>query len=825
MKVHEEIQIGGQTLSLATGDVAKQADGAVTVRYGDTVVLVTGCARRDAKDGMAFLPLTVDYREYTFAAGKIPGGFFRREGRLSEAEILVCRLIDRALRPLFPEGYFQETQVIASVLSYDLENEPDIVSIIGASAALYLSEIPYNTPLGAVRIGRIDGELVVNPGLEERDKSDLDLVAVSSEEAIVMVEAGAKEVSEDVVLEALELAKREALPIIEMQKRMAAALGKQKWPVEPPVLDEKVKNEVVEKASGAILETLRIPGKIERNLRFDALKTEIVESYPEESEEREHAAAAFSELKQRLFRGGLFGEKKRFDGRALNEVRPVSCGVQFLPRTHGSALFTRGETQALVTSTLGARSDAQIMDELEGEWKRRFMLHYNFPPFSVGEVKFLRGASRREIGHGALAHRALEPMLPSEEDFPYTIRLVSDILESNGSSSMASVCGGSLALFDCGVPVKAAVAGVAMGLLKEGDDFVVLTDIAGEEDHYGDMDFKVAGTREGINALQMDIKITGVTMDILRRAMEQARQARLHILGVMEETIAAPREELSPFAPRIVTLKIDPSKIRDVIGKGGAVIRSIVDESGADVDVEDDGTILIYSPNADALARAQQMIEEIVEEPELDKTYLGKVVSITDFGAFVQILPSVQGLLHVSEIAHYRVNQVSDELSIGDEVPVKVIEIDKVNGKVRLSRKALLPRDGSEGGGGGGGTDRGGRSDRGDRGDRNRGGRGRPPRGGRPRGRSRGPQQGGESSGGFQPQGDNRTSDGPRRRGGRDGRGSTPGGNRTQPGGPSANGNRRDTGNDPNQGFRFPGNLGPDPYDPGGQRGGGRRRW
>jgi polyribonucleotide nucleotidyltransferase len=810
MKLHEEILVGGRSLSLATGNVAKQANGSVVVRYGDTVVLVTSCAAREKLEGADFLPLTVDYREYTFAAGKIPGGFFRREGRPSEAEILAARLIDRALRPLFPEGFASDTQVIASVLSYDMENEPDVASIIGASAALVLSEIPYAVPLGALRIGYIDGALVVNPSREAMERSGLDLIAVASEDAIVMVEAGAKEVSEELIIEALELARREAKPIIEMVKRMAEVLGKEKWPVEKELMPEEIVNKTAEQMSGPITEVLTVADKQMRARRFDDLKAKYLEQFPEDSQERELAGKAFSELKQKIFREGVFANKRRFDGRGLEEVRQVRCELQFLPRTHGSSLFTRGETQALVTATLGARSDAQIMDELEGEWKRRFMLHYNFPPFSVGEVKFMRGASRREIGHGALAHRALDPVLPSEEEFPYTIRLVSDILESNGSSSMATVCGGSLALFDCGVPVRAAVAGVAMGLLKSDNEVVVLTDIAGEEDHYGDMDFKVAGTRQGVTALQMDIKITGVTTEILRNALEQAKRARFNILDIMDATIDKPRPELSPYAPRIVTLKVDPMKIRDIIGKGGAMIRSIVDESGAEIDVEDDGTVLIYSPNYDSLEKAKQMIESIVEEPELNKIYLGKVVSITDFGAFVQILPSVQGLLHVSEIANYRVNQVSDELSIGDEVPVKVIEIDKVNGKVRLSRKAVLKeKEGGKGGDRGG--DQGGRG--GDQGSRRSGPRtgSRPPRqDNRDRDRSK------DHSGSDY----NRTGSAGRRRGGREGRGVPQGGNRN----PKPNGNRWDGNSDSNHGFRFPGNLGPDPRDPGGL-GGPKKRW
>ncbi len=810
MEIREEIEIGGKTLSLSTGDIARQADGAVTVRFGDTVILVTACAQREPREGMHFLPLTVDYREYTFSAGKIPGGFFRREGRPSESEVLICRLTDRSLRPMFPEGYFHETQVIASVLSYDIVNPPDILGIVGGAAALYLSEIPFATPLAAVRVGMVDGDFVVNPTNEEIERSTLDLVATCSEEAVIMVEAGGREVGEELIVEALDLAWRECLPIIEMQKRMAVALGIEKWKIEPERIPAEIVKEVQSKVGDELVAALSTPVKKKKSLRLDELKKSLLEQYPEDSAELAFAARAFDEIKLKVFRDGMFRGKRRFDGRAFDEVRQVSCDVQFLPRTHGSALFTRGETQSLVTTTLGARSDAQIMDELEGEWKRRFLLHYNFPPYSVGEVKFLRGASRREIGHGALAHRALEPVMPSEDEFPYTLRLVSDILESNGSSSMATVCGGSLALFDGGVPVRAAVAGVAMGLLKEGDEVVVLTDIAGEEDHYGDMDFKVAGTREGITALQMDIKIAGVTTEILSRALEQAKRGRLHILDIMDETISEPRAELSPYAPRIVTIKIDVDKIRDIIGPGGKVIRAIVEETKAEIDVEDDGTVLIYSPNAESLEAARRRIEEIVEEPELNKKYLGKVVSIVDFGAFVQILPTVQGLLHISEIAHHRINQVSDELKVGEEVLVKVIEIDKASGKVRLSRRAVLEE--KEGG------------------DKSRppaGGRSGPPRGSRsgpPRGGRSGPprgQRGGPSGAGGGGRSDSPDATRYRSRRGPQHGGDPVGGGRRPDGGRGGN----HTGNDPNTGFRYPGNLGPDPRDPGGKGGGsGRRR-
>ena len=844
MKFQEKIELGGKSISLTTGQIAKQADGAVVFQIGETMLLVTACAQRESRGDGSFLPLTVDYRENAFAAGKIPGGFFKREGKPSENEVLTCRLTDRSLRPLFPEGYFNETQVIGSVISHDLVNLPDVHTITAASAALTISDVPYHTPLGAVRIGYIDGEFVINPTVEEIEVSELNLVVASSEEAVLMVEAGAKELDEEKMLEALKLAFESAQPLIQMQKELAAKCGKEKWEVEVAAIPEEIVKTVEEKFSAGIKETLSIADKQERNVRFDELKAALEEVYDPEEQEEElgFAKKAFGEIKKASFRKGVFENGKRFDGRAFDQIRDITCEVDFLPRAHGSAVFTRGETQALVTTTLGAKSDAQIMDELGGEWKRKFMLHYNFPPYSVGEVRFMRGPGRREIGHGALATRALEQVLPSEDEFPYTIRIVSDITESNGSSSQATICGGSLAMMAAGVPTKDAVAGIAMGLMKEDENFAILSDIAGEEDHYGDMDFKVAGTSKGITALQMDIKITGVTQEILRQALAQAKAGREHILGLMNECINEARGELSPFAPRIVSLKIDTDKIRDIIGKGGVMIRKIIEESGAEIDVEDDGTVLIYSPNGPSLEKAKAMIDEIVEEPEVGKEYLGKVVSIQDFGAFVQILPSTQGLLHISEIAHYRVNSVTDELNVGDDVKVKVLEIDQRSGKVRLSRKALLSKgdgsgdDGPSGGGGSSSGGGGGRSQGG--GNYNRGG-GRPQGGSNRRSQNNRRPQGGQRSGGRnQSSSQNKSRNDQMKRGNSQGNyessgdyhsrshyegpmGYQPGqkgGNNPQ-GGTPRGGNRQGThrgGYNPNDGFRFPGDLGPDPYGRGG---------
>src|SRR5262245_11023524 len=683
------VEFGGRTYTIGTGRIAKQADGAVTVRYGDTVVLVTSTADRKEKPGIDFLPLTVDYRENTYAAGKIPGGFFKREGRPNEKETLTSRLIDRPIRPLFPKGWSCETQVIALVLSADLANDPDIMAVTGASTALHLSDIPFTTPVAAVRVGLVNGEFLVNPTYQQLDESRLDLVVVGSATEVVMVEAGASEVSEQEVLEAIWFGQNHCRALVALQEEMRTAVGKPKRSPKPKVLDETLYREIEGGFSDRLYAALRIPVKIESYKAVGGLQEEVVKTIPEDqAERRAMAASIFHDLHKKIARRELLQNRRRFDDRAADQVRPVRADVGVLPRTHGSALFTRGETQALVTCTLGTSEDAQTLDWLEGESEKRFMLHYNFPPFSVGEVKFLRGPGRREIGHGALAERALLPLMPQEEQFPYTIRLVSDILESNGSSSMASICGGSLSLMDAGVPLRAAVAGAAMGLVKEGDTYLILTDIAGVEDHYGDMDFKVAGTREGITALQMDIKIQGISKSIMSEALQQALRARLHILDIMTGTLAQPRENISSFAPRIFTIRINKDKIREVIGPGGKMIRSIVERTGCKIDVEDDGRIHIASVDEASAQKAIDIIKEITAEAEPGKTYLGKVTRIANFGAFVEILPGLEGLMHISEVAEHRVREVTDEIREGEEILVEVLEVD--GDRIRLSRKAVL---------------------------------------------------------------------------------------------------------------------------------------
>ena len=744
MILRREITLGEGTLHLETGRMARQADGACVVRYGDTVVLATAVM---AREGLPrdFLPLTVDYREYTSAAGRIPGGFFKREGRPTEKEITTSRLIDRPLRPLFPEGYFNETQIVSFVLSADGDNDPDTLAINAASAALTLSSIPFYNPIGAVRVGLIDGELVVNPTNSQRDVSDLDLVVAGTREAVVMVEAGANQLSEQVLLDAIFKAHEEIKRIIATQIEMfqALRLSKPEW-VAPEAYSQAVYDEVKAGLYAPLKQALMTQGKHERRAAAKTAVEPFLSAIPEEDEARRVAAKkAIKDLEEEILRDTVLGERTRFDRRALDEIRPITIEVGVLPRPHGSALFTRGETQALVSATLGTGRDAQIIEEYEGESKQRFLLHYNFPPFSVGEVKFLRGPGRREIGHGALARRALVPLLPVEDEFAYTVRVVSDILESNGSSSMASVCGGSLALFDAGVPLRAAVAGVAMGLIKRGDQFAVLSDIAGAEDHLGDMDFKVAGTREGITALQMDIKITGVTREIMGSALEQAHHGRMHILGKMEEALPRPRTELSRFAPRLHVVEIPVDKIRDVIGPGGKTIRSIVEETGCEIEVEPDGKVKIFAPHGAAADRAKEIIERLTEVPEVGKVYTGTVRRIEPFGAFVEILPGLDGLLHVSELAPYRVGEVRDILSEGDEVTVKVLDYDESTGRVRLSRKAVIMEAPDydpakyEGMGEPVGARTGGEGDRGDRGGRDRGSRGGD-RGGRGGGGGRG---------------------------------------------------------------------------------------
>ncbi|HEU0005300.1 MAG TPA: polyribonucleotide nucleotidyltransferase [Terriglobia bacterium] len=683
--------IGSRELSIETGKLAKQAHGSVQVRYGDTVVLVSACSNNKPRENASFFPLTVDYRENYYAAGRIPGGFFKREGKPSEKEVLTSRLIDRPIRPLFPAGFVCETQVIALVLSADGENDPDTLSITGASAALTLSNIPFHTPIAGVRVGLVDDKLVVNPSNADLKKSRLNLIIAGSEDAIVMVEAGAQEVSEKAMVEALSLGHAEIKKLVALQKELAAQLNIQKREFVTPTPDQKLAGEIAAKISADLRDALdtKKHEKIESYELVDALKEKLVSSYPEEAANiRSDAEGIFDALKEKIFREDILDKRRRPDGRAFDQVRPISCEVGLLPRTHGSALFQRGETQALVATTLGTADDAQRIDIMEGESSKRFLLHYNFPPFSVGEVGFMRGPGRREVGHGALAERAIQPIIPAEDKFPYTIRVVSDILESNGSSSMASVCGGVLSLMDAGVPIKSPVAGVAMGLVKEGDKYAILTDIAGAEDHYGDMDFKVAGTREGITALQMDIKIGGLTMGIMTEALDQALRGRLFILDKMLEAIPAARTNTSRYAPRIHTLKISTDKIRDVIGPGGKVIRSIIEQTGVKIDVSDDGKVNVASADEASANKAIQMIKDITAEAEMGKIYLGKVVRLADFGAFVEIFPGTDGLLHISEVAEHRIRDVRDELKEGDQLLVKVIGID--GQKVKLSRKAVL---------------------------------------------------------------------------------------------------------------------------------------
>ncbi|PYQ14266.1 MAG: polyribonucleotide nucleotidyltransferase [Acidobacteria bacterium] len=689
MSVRKEVSIGDHSISLEVGRVARQADGAVLIRQGDTVVLVTATADRKEREGLDFLPLTVDYRENTYAAGKIPGGFFKREGRPNEKETLTSRMIDRPIRPLFPKGWRCETQVVALVLSADLENDPDILAVTGASAALTLSDIPFESSAAAVRVGLNDQGFIINPTTSQLESSRLDLVVVGTETEVVMVEAGATEVSEQEMVDAILFGQSHIVKLVALQNDLRRELGNTKRTASPVEIPTAIRDEVESRIAEPLWQAMKIRTKILSYRRIAELQKDLLESYPEEpAETRAFAKAAFQEVHKKLARAEILDKGSRFDDRAFEQVRPITCEVGFLPRTHGSALFTRGETQALVTTTLGTSEDAQTLDWLEGESERRFMLHYNFPPFSVGEVKFLRGPGRREIGHGALAERALRPMIPSDEQFPYTIRLVSDILESNGSSSMASICGGSLSLMDAGVPMKSAVAGIAMGLVKEGDPYVILSDIAGSEDHYGDMDFKVAGTRKGITALQMDIKVKGLSRKILQEALAQAHRGRMHILDIMEATLAQPRADISTYAPRIFSIRVPKDKIREVIGPGGKMIRSIIERTGCKIDVDDDGKVDIASIDEASALKAMEIIKEITAEAEVGKTYLGKVVRVVAFGAFVEILPGIEGLLHISEIAEHRVKEVTDEIQEGEEILVKVIDVD--GDRIRLSRKAVL---------------------------------------------------------------------------------------------------------------------------------------
>jgi len=690
MQQRIEVDFHGRTLTVETGRMAKQAGGSALIQYGESVVLVTATALRAAREGIDFFPLTCDYVEKTFAAGKIPGGFFKREGRQGEKEILTCRLIDRPIRPLFPKGFNCETQVIATVLSHDKENDPDMIAILGASTALTLSDIPFNGPIAAVRIGRVGGQFVINPTTTQLEESDLNLIVAGSRDAIVMVEGGCRGVPEAEVLDALYAAHAALQPLIDLQEKLQKVAGKPKRTVTPPAVDAVLESSVRDAALPKLREALAKTAKQERYAALDAASEATVSALAGDDPVRaKQVSTLVDKAKKHVFRDAIVKDGRRIDGRGLKDVRPIACEVGLLPRTHGSALFTRGETQALVVATLGTSSDEQRVDALIGEHYKKFMLHYNFPPFSTGEVKFLRGPGRREIGHGALAERAIAAMLPDEGAFPYTIRIVSEVLESNGSSSMATVCGASLALMDAGVPTKAPVAGVAMGLIREGNEVRVLSDILGDEDHLGDMDFKVAGTKAGVTALQMDIKIGGVTREVMSQALEQAREARLHILGVMTQTLEQPREDLSMHAPRIVTIKINPDRIRDLIGPGGKTIRGIVDETGAKIDVEDDGTVLVASADGAALQRALERIRGLTAEAEVGKIYRGTVRRVVDFGAFVEIMPGTDGLVHISQLAPERVRQVTDVVREGDVIDVKVLEIDK-SGKIRLSRKEAL---------------------------------------------------------------------------------------------------------------------------------------
>jgi polyribonucleotide nucleotidyltransferase len=698
---------GGKQLSFETGKLAKQAHGAAVVRMGDNVVLATAVANADPREGIDFFPLTVDYREYTYAGGRFPGGFIKREGRMSEREVLTSRQIDRPIRPMFADGFKCETQVIAFVLSADSSNDPDVMGINGASCALALSDIPFLGPVGAVRVGQLNGQFVINPTYDEMRESTLNIMVVGTADGIVMIESGAKEVSEEVVVDAIEFGHTEIKKICAAIVDLQSRAGKKKREVTPPEFDQsyydKLKSKVGAELSDA-LDTKKHPKSESYSLVKD-LKKKLLAEIPEEDEEAQAKLKHYYEvLRERIFREEVIEKKRRPDARAFDQIREIWIEAGVLPRTHGSAIFTRGETQALVTTTLGTSDDMQRLEGFEGEAKKRFLLHYNFPPFSVGEVAFLRGAGRREIGHGALAERAVSAVLPSEESWPYAMRVVSDILESNGSSSMATVCGASLSLMDAGVPLKAPVAGVAMGLVKEGEQYAILTDIAGAEDHYGDMDFKVAGTREGITALQMDIKVAGITSQIMREALAQAKRGRLFILGKMEAIIASGRAKISDFAPRFYTVQIPVDKIRDLIGPGGKMIRSIVDQTGVKIDVEDSGLVKVASSDQASAQKALQIIGDLTATPEVGKTYLGKVTRLADFGAFVEIIPGTEGLLHISEVAEHRIADVRDELNEGDQVLVKVLAVD--GNRIKLSRKAILKEQRakmqSQGAGGGG---------------------------------------------------------------------------------------------------------------------------
>ena len=695
MSTKYESDWGGRTISIETGKIAKQTSGAVTVQYGDSVVLVTAVASKEPREKISFFPLTVDYQEMTYAAGKIPGGFFKREGRPNEREVLTSRFIDRPLRPLFPDGFTHDVQIIATVLSADPENNPDILAIIGASAALEISDIPFKGPIAGVRVAKIDDQFIINPSYEQFSQSTLDIIIAGSKEAVVMVEGEADILSEEVISDAIAFGHQSLMPIIQIQEELKASVGKPKMNFSPPVTDEALQQDVIQVAAEKISSAIRIPEKLER---YEALrqagKATIEELLPRYEDRETEIHTLFDNLEKKIIRELITKDKTRIGGRNFDEIREISCETGTLPRTHGSALFTRGETQVLASTTLGTSADEQRIDSVIQNVSKSFMLHYNFPPFSVGEVKFLRSPGRREIGHGNLAERALAKVLPSNSEFPYTIRIVSEVLESNGSSSMATVCGSILSLMDAGVPIKTPVAGIALGLIKEGDEFTILSDILGDEDHIGDMDFKVAGTREGITAFQMDIKITGITTEILKKALTQAREGRLFILDKMAETIKEPRSSLSAWAPRIASIQVRTDKIGDVIGPGGKIIKHIVEQTGAKIEIDDTGKVNIFSSSVESVEKAIEMVRNITQEAEINKIYRGTVKRIMDFGAFVEIFPGTDGLVHISQLAEGRVQNVRDILKEGDEVMVKVLEIDK-QGKIKLSRKEALDQSSS----------------------------------------------------------------------------------------------------------------------------------
>ena len=716
------VDLGSQTLTISTGKWAKLAGGSAVVQLGGTVVLVAASASKVASPNRDFVPLTVDYRERTYAAGKIPGGFFKREGRPTEKEVLSSRQIDRPIRPLFNKAFPYETQIMATVVSSDQENDADVLALVGASAAMCLSDIPFPEPIAGVRVGRVDGAFVVNPTIGQLDESDMDMVVAGTADNIIMVEGGTREISEADLIGALEFAMEHVRRIVAAQRELVAARGKTKRPLVAPPDTSELEGVLDRDYRERLRQAIRIPGKEARQEEVDRITTEAVTALKERFAAQEvYIGRLLHDIERDELRRMILNEGVRADGRGTQDIRKVTVEVGVLPRTHGSCLFTRGETQALAVATLGTKSDEQRIEELEGQSWKSYMLHYNFPPFSVGEVRPIRGPGRREIGHGALAERAIEPVIPADTHFPYTIRLVSDILESNGSSSMATVCGSSMALMDAGVPIKAPVAGIAMGLIKEGQQVAVLTDILGVEDHLGDMDFKVTGTREGVTAFQMDTKIGGISFAVMRDALERARQGRLHILEIMERTLSAPRTEMSPYAPRIMIIHINPDKIREVIGPGGKIIKRITEETGAQIDIEDSGEVRIAAVNSEGGKRALELIKNITEDPEVGKVYQGKVRSVVTFGAFVEIVPGRDGLLHISEIEHHRVARTEDVLNVGDMVMVKVIGVDR-DGKIKLSRKALLPDP--EGGVPAGAGAGGGHRERGDR-DRDRGDRDR----------------------------------------------------------------------------------------------------